>query len=269
MKISFKNEIIHSYAKLNLDLVIGDFDAIKSLHKIKSHVISINYFETLKVSGILSSDDRSINVKINPIEQTCKDNSKNTMLRAVEAWCSLRNVGCKIEIHHDDNVPCQKGLGIASSNAGEILLLLEKYACNSGYNLLDNTQLNALALSIGSDVPYFVTGAHNALVSGCGEIVKPVREDFKRKFILHIPDFNLCTQNGFKKLYKGGKKIFSHFIEIEENQRYYRFLCDKSGKIEWKLTGSGSAFFIESKSTELLEKCQKIENSKSLLVSQI
>jgi 4-diphosphocytidyl-2-C-methyl-D-erythritol kinase len=75
--------------------------------------------------------------------------------------------GCDIHIHKA--VPWGAGLGGGSSDAATVLLAL-----NQLWGLhWPRARLEALALRLGADVPFFVRG-HNAWVEGIGEAITPI-----------------------------------------------------------------------------------------------
>jgi 4-diphosphocytidyl-2-C-methyl-D-erythritol kinase len=76
-------------------------------------------------------------------------------------------LGCDIRIHKE--IPWGAGLGGGSSDAATVLLAL-----NQLWGLhWPRARLEALAVQLGADVPFFVRG-HNAWVEGIGESITPV-----------------------------------------------------------------------------------------------
>lgn len=82
-----------------------------------------------------------------------------------------RESGCTLgaDIHIDKQVPWGAGMGGGSSDAATVLLAL-----NVLWSLhWSRDQLEALALRLGADVPFFIRGQH-AWVEGIGEQITPV-----------------------------------------------------------------------------------------------
>ncbi|MBV8618368.1 MAG: 4-(cytidine 5'-diphospho)-2-C-methyl-D-erythritol kinase [Curvibacter sp.] len=156
-------------------------------------------------------------------------------------------------------VPSQAGMGGGSSDAASTLLALNRL-----WKLrLGTTELAALALKLGADVPFFIHG-RNAWVEGIGDIIRPLTKSSqlpKASFIVVKPQTGLETA-----------KIFSApELERDKNSAtiegfaadHYRFgenslqpvaqrLCPEvTQAIEWlehqglnpRMTGSGSAVF--------------------------
>lgn len=267
--ISKSNIDIKSYAKLNLNIKIGDFDEKIGLHRITSELIAINFFETLIFSIELYKGQIGAELEINPQEQNCSTSGENSVYKAAKLWAEQRELGVKIYLRHDDNVPSKKGLGIASSNAGCTLLLLERLAELAGLEPLSLQELAALSLKVGSDVPFFTLGENHAIIRGFGEIVEPIKDASNQKFLLHIPPHCASTKNAFLSLYKNAKKCYDNFQSIDENRHYYEFLKNKTGSDEWILTGSGSAFFIKNPSEFIIEQSQSWTNLPTRLFENI
>ena len=88
----------------------------------------------------------------------------------------------------EKSIPVRAGLGGGSSDAAGALVLL-----NALWDLgLDGRQLASLGATLGSDVPFFVTGG-TALGEGRGERITPLPSMPERKLILGTPAFGLST----------------------------------------------------------------------------
>ncbi|MGM0622747.1 MAG: 4-(cytidine 5'-diphospho)-2-C-methyl-D-erythritol kinase [Campylobacterota bacterium] len=71
------------------------------------------------------------------------------------------------------NIPSFAGLGGGSSDAATFMLM-----CNEILDLrLSQKQLQHIALQIGADVCFFISGFKSANVSGIGEIIEPFEDD--------------------------------------------------------------------------------------------
>ena len=71
------------------------------------------------------------------------------------------------------NIPSFAGLGGGSSDAATFMLM-----CNEILDLrLSQKQLLEIALTIGADVCFFVSGFKSANVSGIGEVIEPFEDD--------------------------------------------------------------------------------------------
>ena len=156
-------------------------------------------------------------------------------------------------------VPAQAGLGGGSSDAASTLLALNRL-----WKLqLPRSQLQAIGLTLGADVPFFLCGG-NAWVEGIGDIIAPLELEHAlpgARFAVVKPAAGLET-----------KAIFSHPLLKRDcasatiqgfAAAHYQFgsnalqpvaqtLCPEIGQaIDWlaskglqgRMTGSGSAVF--------------------------
>jgi len=100
-----------------------------------------------------------------------------------------QTTGCThgVEIHLDKQLPLGGGLGGGSSDAATTL-----WALNRLWGLgLSRTQLMALGLQLGADVPFFLLG-QNAFAEGVGEALTPLRL-LDTTFLLVLPPVSVST----------------------------------------------------------------------------
>jgi 4-diphosphocytidyl-2-C-methyl-D-erythritol kinase len=148
-------------AKINLFLhVTGQRD--DGYHLLQSVFMLIDWQDTLHIEtrtdGQLRRHD--LNVAL-PEDDLCL---KAARLLQAESGTAQ---GCDISIHK--GVPWGAGLGGGSSDAATVLLTLNQLW---GLNW-PRARLEALAVRLGADVPFFVRG-HNAWVEGIGESIRPL-----------------------------------------------------------------------------------------------
>lgn len=229
-----------SYAKINHSLkVVGRYNDV--LHKIESDIYLINLFSTLTIR-INESEKSSLTV-------SCKDYTINphTLEKTLLLWSEKR--GCALNVNVDINnpIPLQTGLGGMSSYASTLINTLEEYCyCKHKIKKLNKKDKMALGFKIGCDVPLFLSGYKACHVSGAGEIVKKINNT-KQTILLHFPNFKTSTQSAYSELDKQKK---SSFIDLNSNKEYYNKLCKLTKTELWKLSGSGSCFFIEDVNKE-------------------
>jgi 4-diphosphocytidyl-2-C-methyl-D-erythritol kinase len=184
---------IKAHAKLNLHLEVlgrrpdGYHDLWSIFHLITLHDHLV--FEPLDNGRILLS----CNNEHLPV------NDKNLVVRAAKLLQGHGNgaggnhPGAKITL--TKNIPVGAGMGGGSSDAAAALLGLSDLW---GMELSD-PELHRLALQLGSDVPFFLLGG-TALVTGRGEIIRPL--DWKRifHFLIVYPGFGVSTAWAYKNL---------------------------------------------------------------------
>lgn len=104
---------------------------------------------------------------------------------------SLDNVLIKI----DKNIPLGGGLGGGSSDAAAVLVHLTRY-----WDLdLSRADLIKIASDLGSDIPYFIESS-SALVTGRGELVRPVSLLQRAYAVLVFPSLSVNTGSAYAKL---------------------------------------------------------------------
>lgn len=186
-------------------------------------------------------------------------------------------------IHLHKQIPVGAGLGGGSSDASEVLKML-----NEKFNLkLTTTELENYAARLGSDCPFFIKNTPQ-LASGRGEILNNVSLDLKGHYILLIkPDIFISTKEAYNlikplppafdlsklsisDLANWKNYVFNDFEvplfkkysllkEIKEN-------LYKSGAVYASMSGSGSALFGIFKERPILNLTLKNVN---LLLKQI
>ena len=178
--------------------------------------------------------------------------------RALQAACGT-SLGVHIGL--EKNIPSQAGMGGGSSDAASCLLALQRLW---GVRL-PQKDLSALALSLGADVPFFLSGGH-AWVEGIGEEITPIALPSARFLVVKTPvgvstpaifnapdltrDTGTATMLGFAAYADGQVFNFGH----NDLQPVAQKLCPqidqslewlKSQQLSGRMTGSGSAVFAE------------------------
>jgi 4-diphosphocytidyl-2C-methyl-D-erythritol kinase len=142
------------------------------------------------------------------------------------------------EIHLTKSIPIAAGLGGGSSDAAATIIGLNKL-----FDLrLDKKDLVKIALGVGSDVPYFVSGYGRTRVSGRGEIIKKDLGKPAELYILARPHKRISTKMIFD-LYDKKKKPFIDLVSelSAETKEIYNYLSSQSK--ECGMSGSGPTIF--------------------------
>ena len=188
--------------------------------------------------------------------------AEDLTLRAARALQKACGTTLGVDISLEKRIPTQAGMGGGSSDAASCLLALQRLW---GIQL-PQSELLAIALSLGADVPFFLSGGH-AWVEGVGEIITPVRlpaADFlvvKPAAGLSTPaifssptlkrDTETATIQGFAADTDGPVSKFGQFGR-NDLQPVALNLCPPIGRsLDWlaraglqgRMTGSGSAVF--------------------------
>lgn len=148
-------------AKLNLFLhVVGRRP--DGYHLLQSVFVLIDWCDTLHF-------ERRSDAKVQRHDLTVALPDDDLCLRAARALQSASGCTQGADISVDKQVPAGAGMGGGSSDAATTLLALNRLW---GLNW-PRHRLQALALPLGADVPFFV-GGHNAWVEGIGERLTPI-----------------------------------------------------------------------------------------------
>ncbi len=191
---------VQAHAKINLTLdVLGR--RADGYHELATIMQTIELCDTLCLSA--SAD--------NHVHMICSrpelGNAENLAARAAEAVRqhigSLQ--GLKIELYK--RIPMAAGLGGGSSDAAAVLLALRRW----WWLDLSQADLLGIAASLGSDVPFFLTGGL-ALCEGRGERITPLTSFWPQQMrwlILLKPAIMISTAAVFRQLpatdYTGGE----------------------------------------------------------------
>ncbi len=250
-------------AKLNLFLHIVGRRA-DGLHLLQSVFMLIDWCDTLhfhvRNDGQISREDLGQALPADDL-----------VLRAARALQQATQCPLGAHIGIQKNIPAQAGMGGGSSDAASTLLALNRL-----WNLrLALPELARIGLTLGADVPFFLSGGH-AWVEGIGEQITPLGplELPQGRFVVVKPDAGLETKRIFSDpaLKRNTKPvILRRFVAHalgntnalatygrNDLQMVAQRLCpDVSQALAWlrslgltpRMTGSGSAVFAQLPST--------------------
>ena len=161
-----------AYAKINWALRVTGKRA-DGFHDIET------LFQTISVHDELQFE------RANALALTCDDpmipnDDSNLVIRAAKA------IGVTALIHLQKRIPAGGGLGGGSSDAAAVL---------RQFNRKDRD----IALSLGSDVPFFLEGG-TAHATGRGEVITPLRRVAPVPLLLLIPNERVLTAQAYGML---------------------------------------------------------------------
>jgi 4-diphosphocytidyl-2-C-methyl-D-erythritol kinase len=185
--------------------------------------------------------------------------AEDLSIRAAKALQKASGTSFGVHIGLQKRIPAQAGMGGGSSDAASCLLALQRLW---GVKLPPG-ELMALALSLGADVPFFLSGGH-AWVEGIGEHISPVVLP-SAQFLVVKPNAGLSTQSIFSSpelkrdsetaiILGFAADTYGRIFEFGRNdlQPVAQSLCSQIGQsLDWlsahhlngRMTGSGSAVF--------------------------
>ena len=185
----FSMEIVHetASAKINIYLEILGRRS-DGFHNLETVFQSIALHDSVRISA--SGDTLTLHGAddIGPAEQ-------NLCIQAAQAWFACSGLPPACTIHLEKRIPHGAGLGGGSSDAAAVLRGLQ--ALHPGY--VSNNQLADIALTLGSDVPFFLHGGR-CHATGRGEVLTPLPESAMQPITLFMPPTHQATPAVFKAL---------------------------------------------------------------------
>jgi 4-diphosphocytidyl-2-C-methyl-D-erythritol kinase len=173
---------LEAFAKVNRSLrVLGKrsdgYHEVDTIFQTVDLTEEIHFFER---------EEEGIALTIEGLDLPVTDD--NLILRAAAALAKRMGTRRGARIHLSKKIPIGGGLGGGSSNAASTLLGLSAL-----WNLqLLDADLEALAASLGSDVPFSLLGGR-ARGTGRGEILEPLPDGPEEWLVLVFPQFSLST----------------------------------------------------------------------------
>ena len=140
----------------------------------------------------------------NPDLEKIEDNLILQAIKSLEQYCGEK---FNVNIYLEKNIPIGAGLGGGSSNAAATLK-----AISSLFNLnLSHKELSEIALSIGSDVPYFLNPVPSLGLSR-GEMLSKIDLEISQPILIVNPGIHISTAWAFnnidlKKISIGRKRL--------------------------------------------------------------
>lgn len=185
MNLAFEH--ILSPAKLNLFLHING-QRPDGYHLLQSVIVAIDWFDILHF-------ERRNDGKIKRHDLNTELPQEDLTIRAAQLLQKKTGVSYGVDISIEKHIPMQAGLGGGSSNAATTLTIL-----NQLWKLgLSQQELQALALSLGADVPFFIQN-NPAWVEGIGEKLTPIdlpKSFFKQPIAVLKPNKGVATKQIF------------------------------------------------------------------------
>ncbi len=196
---------------------------------------------------------------VHGMEGNCEE---NLVYQAAKILFPNRRKKTGIHIRLEKHIPQGAGLGGGSSDAAETLLALNAlWHCG-----LSQQQLAEMGLSLGADIPFFLSPYACAWAEGIGEILSPL-PNIPRIFVLIFPEFSLSTRNVFRA---GVSRTAPHPKTLEGTGQ--NDCLDAACTIEprlsvlleslkpWgavRMSGTGSTLFLRFSSSKAAYICQQ------------
>ena len=178
-----------SYAKVNIGLQILSKRS-DGYHNINTLFQEIDLYDTIKIKKIEQGCNFVSNV------DWLKNNDSNLCVTAWKELSKHFDIG-GVSISLEKKIPIKSGLGGGSSNAATILKgICEIYSLD-----LTRCDLSSIAIRLGADVPFFLTGGLQS-ASGIGENLSAHNGCIEGSYLLVIPDQEIETKWAYSKCKK-------------------------------------------------------------------
>ena len=240
-----------SPAKINLFLHITS-QRNDGYHELQTAFQFLDYCDYLQFE-ITPAPDIQL---LTPIEGI--NNNDNLIVRAATLLQQHAKIQQGTKITLDKRLPMGGGLGGGSSNAATTLVALNQlWNCQ-----LSNDELAQIGLSLGADVPVFITGKA-AWAEGVGEKLSPISPP-EPWYIVIVPNCHVSTAEVFSspELTRNCEPItISRFLSGEGRNvcedvvvKHYKAVADA---LDWlnqyaksRMTGTGACVFADVKSQQ-------------------
>jgi 4-diphosphocytidyl-2-C-methyl-D-erythritol kinase len=180
-----------AYAKINLGLFVTEKrpDGYHNIETIFHRIALADRISLEPASSIIVDTD-------NP---ALPSGEKNICFRAALLLQQHLSVTTGVKISIQKHIPVGAGLGGGSSDAATVLKELPGFWGRT----VDRATLRALAIGLGSDVPFFL-GSGSALARGRGEILEYFELDVPYAILLCYPNVHVSTPWAYRQIIPSG-----------------------------------------------------------------
>ncbi len=182
---------IRSFAKINLGLLVKD-KRPDGYHNIGTIFVPIRLSDEIRLKKI----NKNIIIKIPNQKIKIPKGKTNLAYKAAKLFFNQTGISAGAEITIKKNIPVGAGLGGGSSNGATVLQGLNKLYKKP----LSKEELHVLALKIGMDVPFFLTGT-SCYATGRGELMEPIKIP-KLNIVLYLPEYPISTKWAYQNISK-------------------------------------------------------------------
>ena len=218
-KDKYKSVEFKAPAKINIGLRILS-KRKDGYHNLETIFYPVNIFDTLKLKIIGNSSGNQI--KIKTIPQTPIQLKDNICYKAITQFIEKFKVKgyYHIELTIRKRIPIGAGLGGGSSDAASVIKALYKILKIKN----QERKLEELALTLGSDVPFFLVNKP-ALAKSRGEKIKVLDKfEIKNDLLIVNPGINVSTKWAFDEIDNLRK---SEIRNPKSEKKHLRILVNK------------------------------------------
>ena len=269
-----------AYAKVNLHLAVGA-PFSDGYHPIESIFSLVDLSDHIEMRW---SESNFFSIEVTGLESYCNAGD-DTLTKAARLWYERSGIPVSLRVHCEKHIPVKAGLGGGSSDAAVLLTLLQEAA---GERAIPSEDLKDIALSVGSDVPFFLSGFSCALVEGRGELVTKLSVEPKHILLALPGEYSVSTKRAYaildtllkiheeaqrpplpdviamldKRTPEWGSIFFNDFEKCTEFPDFYDSVVLLASRYAGfgSLSGSGSSwYFLSENEKSVLELCGVLE----------
>ncbi len=181
---------IEAYAKINLTLDVTGRDA-RGYHLLSS------VFAEISLSDTVSLTPGGKGITLSCSDPRIPTDGKNLCVKAAKRFLEELSLSGDFQIGLVKRIPSCAGLGGGSSDAAAVIKLL----CRHFGISVEDPRVQAIALSVGADVPFFLKGGV-CLAEGVGELLTPLSPMPESVILLVKTDEGASTPEVYR-LYDG------------------------------------------------------------------
>jgi 4-diphosphocytidyl-2-C-methyl-D-erythritol kinase len=255
---------IRAPAKINLRLrVVGKRD--DGYHFIDTIMMPISLYDEIEITKIdktHAGKNRGAKLRVTCDHPAVPAGRKNLVYKAAALLMQRSNADTQLRFHIHKRIPVGAGLGGGSSDAAATMIALNRLLRLK----LSVKQLQTLALSLGTDVPFFIDG-RPARARGIGEKLTVLKKSAPLWAVVLYPGFVVSTpwvygnfnlkltkpiaKNSITSLPRTTnelQKLLVNDLEVVTMRRYpqvrrLKSLLLQEGAIGALMSGTGSAVF--------------------------
>ena len=182
---------LEAAAKINIGLIVGG-KRRDGYHDIETIMVRIPLADIIHAECRASS---AFSVEIAGNRGYLKG-GMDLMEKAARIFSEAASIPFSLSLSIEKRIPAEAGLGGGSSDAAAVLEYLNAFFA---FPFLRH-ELMDLAASVGSDVPFFVSGYRSAFVTGRGEIVRERAIPEGLRLYLMVPEGGMSTSLSYAML---------------------------------------------------------------------
>ncbi|HSH44950.1 MAG TPA: 4-(cytidine 5'-diphospho)-2-C-methyl-D-erythritol kinase, partial [Longimicrobiales bacterium] len=183
------SRVLAAPAKVNLTLRVLEREP-SGYHALQTLFCRLALADQVEVA---LEDEPGVRLRVEGAEDQPPPNlgppAENLVVRAAGAFLEAAGIEQGLRIRLQKRIPHGGGLGGGSSDAASTLLALDSLLPG----LVSPERMEGVAATLGSDVPFFLSGAPLAWAQGRGERLTPLPALPPRPVVLAVPPFRVAT----------------------------------------------------------------------------